>query len=289
MLLRVIREDIRLTIQPASRPATVLIDPHDVEQLLLNLVINARDALPMGGQITIDLEVGDYPIEASDTSDTAPREVVRLRVSDTGMGMTPEVRARLFEPFFTTKDVGQGTGLGLAFVDGVVRHHHGAIEVASTPEHGTTFSIYLPIACAPSATESAAAPVAAPPAVVRADATILLVEDESPVRALTGRVLERVGYRVLSAATPADACALFDAHAAEVTLLVTDVVMPEMHGPALAQRLVARRPDLRVLFMSGYSDAIPESTGTHRMAFLRKPFVGAHLVTAVETLLKEFA
>lgn len=289
MLLRVIREDIRLTIQPASRPATVLIDPHDVEQLLLNLVINARDALPMGGQITIDLEVGDYPIEASDTSDAAPREVVRLRVSDTGMGMTPEVRARLFEPFFTTKDVGQGTGLGLAFVDGVVRHHHGAIEVASTPEHGTTFSIYLPIACAPSATESAAAPVAAPPAVVRADATILLVEDESPVRALTGRVLERVGYRVLSAATPADACALFDAHATEVTLLVTDVVMPEMHGPALAQRLVARRPDLRVLFMSGYSDAIPESTGTHRMAFLRKPFVGAHLVTAVETLLKEFA
>jgi DNA-binding NtrC family response regulator len=142
----------------------------------------------------------------------------------------------------------------------------------------------LPIASAPPATESTAPPVA-PPAVVRSDATILLVEDESPVRTLTGRMLERVGYRVLSAATPADACALFDAHAGEVTVLVTDVVMPEMHGPALAQRLVAQRPDLRVLFMSGYSDAMPESPGTRRMAFLQKPFVSAHLVAAVEALL----
>jgi nitrogen-specific signal transduction histidine kinase/CheY-like chemotaxis protein len=284
MLLRVIREDIRLTLQPASRPAMVLLDPHDVEQMILNLVINARDALPLGGQITIDLEVGHHPIKAGDTGDVALREVVRLRVSDTGLGMTPEVRAHLFEPFFTTKDVGQGTGLGLAFVDGVVRHHHGAIDVVSTPEQGTTFSIYLPVASAPSATQSTALPVA-PAAVARSEATILLVEDESPVRTLTGRMLERVGYRVLSAATPADACALFDAHARQVALLVTDVVMPEMHGPALAQRLVAQRPDLRVLFMSGYSDAIPEGTGTRRMAFLRKPFASAHLVTAVESLL----
>jgi PAS domain S-box-containing protein len=284
MLLRVIREDIRLTLHPASQPAMVLLDPHDVEQMLLNLVINARDALPMGGEITIDLDVGQHPLESADSSDVAVQEVVRLRVCDTGLGMTPEVRARLFEPFFTTKDVGQGTGLGLAFVDGLVRHHHGAIDVDSTPGHGTTFSIYLPVATVPPATESTRPPVA-PPAMVRSQATILLVEDESPVRALTGRVLEHVGYRVLSAATPADACALFDAHAPEVTVLVTDVVMPDMNGPALAQRLVAQRPDLRVLFMSGYSDAIPEGTGTRRMAFLQKPFVAAHLVTAVETLL----
>jgi CheY-like chemotaxis protein len=194
----------------------------------------------------------------------------------------------LFEPFFTTKDVGQGTGLGLAFVDGVVRHHRGAIDVASTPERGTTFTIYLPIASAPPETESIARP-ATPAAVVRADATILLVEDESPVRTLTGRMLERVGYRVLSAATPADACALFDVHAREVSLLVTDVVMPEMHGPALAQRLVAQRPDLRVLFMSGYSDAMPEGTRTRRMAFLQKPFAAAHLMTAIEALLNATA
>jgi two-component system, cell cycle sensor histidine kinase and response regulator CckA len=283
MLLRVIREDIRLTLQPASRPATVLLDPHDVEQMLLNLVINARDALPMGGQIAIDLDVGQYPIEAGD-SDVVSQETVRLRVSDTGLGMTPEVRARLFEPFFTTKDVGQGTGLGLAFVDGVVRHHRGAIDVASTPEHGTTFSIYLPLMMETPATEFPASPVARA-AVVRSDATILLVEDESPVRALTGDMLERVGYRVLSAATPADACALFDAHARDVAVLVTDVVMPQMHGPALAQRLVAQRPDLRVLFMSGYSDAMPEGTGMRRTAFLQKPFAADHLVTAVESLL----
>jgi PAS domain S-box-containing protein len=284
MLVRVIREDIRLTLHPASRPATVLLDPHDVEQMLLNLVLNARDALPMGGQITIDLDVGQYPIDTGDPTDVAPQEAVRLRVCDTGLGMTPEVRARLFEPFFTTKDVGQGTGLGLAFVDGLVRHHRGAIDVASTPQRGTTLSIYLPIASEPSATESTAVSVASP-ADVRCDATILLVEDESPVRTLTGRMLERVGYRVLSAATPADACALFDAHEREVTVLVTDVVMPEMHGPALAQRLVAQRPDLRVLFMSGYSDAMPESAGSPRTAFLQKPFGPAHLVTAIETLL----
>jgi two-component system, cell cycle sensor histidine kinase and response regulator CckA len=284
MLVRVIREDIRLTIQPASAPATVLLDPHDVEQMLLNLVLNARDALPMGGQISIDLDVGRYQIENGDASDAALREFVRLRVSDTGLGMTPEVRARLFEPFFTTKDVGQGTGLGLAFVDGLVRHHRGAIDVASTLEHGTTFTIYLPTASVAPAREPAASS-AAPPAVVRSDATILLVEDESPVRTLTGHLLERVGYRVLSAATPSDACALFDAHAREVSVLVTDVVMPEMHGPALAQRLVAQRPDLRVLFMSGYSDSMPEGTGSSRTAFLQKPFVAAHLVTAVESLL----
>jgi PAS domain S-box-containing protein len=288
MLLRVIREDIRLTLQPASRPAMVLLDPHDVEQMLLNLVINARDALPMGGDIAIDLDVGHHRIESGDTSDVPAEEVVRLRVSDTGLGMTPEVRAHLFEPFFTTKDVGQGTGLGLAFVDGVVRHHRGAIDVASTPERGTTFSIYLPTASAPAVTQPAASPVA-PQTIVRAGATILLVEDESAVRTLTGRMLERVGYRVLSAATPADACALFDVHAREVSLLVTDVVMPEMHGPALAQRLVAQRPDLRVLFMSGYSDTMPEGTGTRRTAFLQKPFAAANLMTAIDTLLNATA
>ena len=287
MLARVIREDIRLTIQPAACPATVLADPDDVEQMVLNLVLNARDALPMGGAIAIALDVGHYPIDTGHASE-APREVVRLRVCDTGMGMTPEVRAHLFEPFFTTKDVGQGTGLGLAFVDGLVRHHHGAIDVDSAPEHGTTFTIYLPFAIEAPALERATS-LAPAPSVVRSGATILLVEDELPVRTLTERMLERVGYRVLSAASPADACALFEAHAADVTLLVTDVVMPEMHGSALAQRLVAQRPDLRVLFMSGYSDAIPEGTGTRRTAFLQKPFVAAHLVSAVETLLQATA
>ncbi len=284
MLRRVLREDIRLSILPASRAATLLLDPHDVEQLLLNLVINARDAMPLGGEISIEVDVGHYSIEVGAAADVTSDEIVRLRVRDTGIGMTPEVRAHLFEPFFTTKDIGQGTGLGLAFVDGLVRHHHGAIDVTSTPEQGTTFDIYLPLV-PPCAGESTASPAAAP-AVVRADATILLVEDEPAVRTLTGRMLERFGYRVLTAATATDACSLFEAHARDVTLLLTDVVMPEMHGPALAQRLLAQRPDLRVLFMSGYTDgAMPTTSGTRHMAFLPKPFDSAHLLAAVETLL----
>jgi two-component system, cell cycle sensor histidine kinase and response regulator CckA len=286
MLMRVIREDIQLTIRAAPRPAVASLDPDEIEQVLLNLVINARDALPMGGRI--EVEIARQTIEAtSGTGAVAevPGEYVGLRVRDNGIGMAPDVQTHLFEPFFTTKEVGQGTGLGLAFVDGIVRHSHGFITVDSAPDKGTTIAVYFPC-------EGDAAPGVAPasPAVstvhAASDVTILLVEDEAAVRRTTEGMLQRAGYRVLSAETPGAACALFDAHGSDIDLLVTDVIMPEMHGPALAQRLVAHRPTLRVLFVSGHSDVMPLGTSdTGRVAFLDKPFTSARLIPAIQSLL----
>jgi len=272
MLLRVIREDIDLTTTLSPEPAVVLIDPHDLDQVLLNLVINARDALPMGGTIGVDVshESGDY---------------VRLRVRDSGTGMTADVQAHLFEPFFTTKGAGEGTGLGLAFVHGVVRHAHGFVTVDSSPGKGTIVSVYLPAVSAPAIEPvSEFVPVAGEP--VRSDATLLLVEDEESVRHATGRLLARAGYRVLYAATAAEAERLFTQHSNEIDVLITDIVMPGMNGPTLAQHLVARRPELRVLFVSGYSENIPAATiANPKIAFLAKPFPAARLVAAVADLL----
>jgi PAS domain S-box-containing protein len=286
ILTRVIREDIQLTINIAAAPAVILIDPHDLEQVILNLVINARDALPMGG--TIQIEVVRESVEARDGA-TEPSvtagEYICLRVRDNGVGMTPSVHARLFEPFFTTKEVGQGTGLGLAFVHGIARHSGGFVTVDTAPAKGTTVAVYFPPAATAAAEPGTNLPAGSTHREPQA-ATILLVEDEDGVRNLTARILTRAGYRVLSASTPSRACALFEEHAADINLLLTDIVMPEMHGPALAQRLVARRPDLRVLFVSGYSDAIPATaTASSKMGFLAKPFPSARLVTTVAELL----
>jgi two-component system cell cycle sensor histidine kinase/response regulator CckA len=286
MLTRVIREDIQLTIDVESGPVAVMIDPHDLEQVILNLVINARDALPSGGTIHIDVarEAVDATNRPLDPAVT-PGEYVRLRVRDNGIGMTPDVQSHLFEPFFTTKEVGEGTGLGLAFVHGIARHGGGFVAVETAPAKGTTVSVYLPPAAG---VETQAAPEL--PTVSTRDrppaATILLVEDDRAVRNMTAQMLSRAGYRVLSAATPGQACALFEQHAVEIDLLLTDVVMPEMHGPVLAERLLARRPDLRVLFVSGYSDAMPASaTATGRGTFLAKPFAASRLVATVAELL----
>jgi PAS domain S-box-containing protein len=286
MLTRVIREDIELTVDVTSEVAAVIIDPHDLEQAIVNLVINARDALPAGG--TIHIDVARIPIDATNRpadQAVAPGEYVRLRVRDNGIGMTPEVQSHLFEPFFTTKEVGEGTGLGLAFVHGIVRHEGGFVTVETAPAKGTTMSVYLPPA------RDAETQAARKTSVVStgdrpAAATILLVEDEAAVRNMTEKMLSRAGYRVLSAATPSQACALFDEHADDIDLLLTDVVMPEMRGPALAERLVARRPDLRVLFVSGYSDAmLPSASATGKVNFLAKPFATSRLITTVAEVL----
>jgi PAS domain S-box-containing protein len=286
LLKRVIREDIVLTLGIAPQPVPIWIDPHDLEQTILNLVFNARDALPAGGEIAIESSIVRLD-QASIPADVTlpPGECARLRVRDNGVGMTPDVQGHLFEPFFTTKEVGHGTGLGLAFVYGVVRHHYGFIAVDTAPGKGTTFDLYFPITTAGVATE-AAAPVMPSPAHARLGTTVLLVEDEEPVRLVASRMLSQAGYRVLSASTPGEACVLFDQHTQDIGLLVTDVVMPEMRGPALAQRFVDRRVDLPVLFMSGYSDAIPDIQSTPgRMAFIAKPFTSAKLLEAVDDLL----
>jgi two-component system cell cycle sensor histidine kinase/response regulator CckA len=288
MLTGVIRADIQLTIDVVSEPAAIVIDPHDLEQVILNLVVNARDALPGGG--TIHIDVGREAIAAAGGAPdiaVTPGEYVRLRVRDNGTGMTAHVQSHLFEPFFTTKAVGQGTGLGLAFVHGIARHNGGFVSIQSAPGEGTAVSVYFPPAS--EALPDAAVEASPLPAGTRPPgATILLVEDEAPVSIMLGVMLKSAGYRVLSAATPREACVLFEQHAAEIDLLLTDIVMPEMNGPALAQRLVAQRPDLRVLFVSGYNDAMPASaTGAPKVAYLAKPFPADQLLAAVAALLTD--
>jgi len=281
MLARVIREDIQLTMDLEGARA-VLIDPYDLEQVIFNLVINARDALPRGGTIHVllDTTTVDAALAPGEPSVTAGN-YFRLRVRDNGVGMTADVQAHLFEPFFTTKEVGEGTGLGLAFVQGVARHAGGFVTVDTAPQQGTTVSMYLPPYGGPPDPPDTAPP---PRQVLSAaPATILLVEDEDAVREMATRMLERAGYIVLAASRPSEACAIFEAEPARISLLLTDVVMPEMHGPVLAERLVTQRPDLRVVFVSGYSDAMPGTTaGGARIAFLPKPFTASALIAAVQ-------
>jgi signal transduction histidine kinase/ActR/RegA family two-component response regulator len=286
MLRRVIREDIALTIDGPGTSIAVVSDRNDLEQIILNLVLNARDALPSGGEIQID--VSQVQIDATNVPadvSAEPGTYARLRVRDDGTGMTPEAQAHLFEPFFTTKEVGEGTGLSLPFVHGIARQTGGFVTIDTLPGKGTTVSVYFPYA-GDAPVEAPAPPPAPPVQATDHRATILLVEDEAVVRNLAARALTRAGYRVLSAAAPGEALRLFEQHTREVALLLTDVVMPEMHGPALARRLGAVRPELPVLFMSGYSDAIPaDSAGTERAAFLAKPFAPADLIRAVAELL----
>jgi len=283
MLSRVVREDITLVCEPAPTPAVVRIDPAQIEQAILNLVLNARDALPGGG--TIRLEVSHVPrpsVEASPDAPLGPSDkYVRLRVIDDGVGMSAEARAHLFEPFFTTKDVGQGTGLGLASVYGIVRQSNGIITADSEPGAGSVFTMYFPVA---SATVAGTGSENELDAATRE--TILLVEDEDQVRVIVSTVLRRQGYNVLEAATPTVAMSTFARHNGAIDLLLTDVVMPEMSGPALAQRLIGLRPELRVLFISGYADvALEPQIGGTNVSFLSKPFQASALAARVAQML----
>ena len=285
MLSRLIREDISLTCTLAPVPALVRVDPVQLEQVIVNLVLNARDALPSGGEIRLDVaRVARSRVDVPPESHVAASEFVRLRVIDTGIGISPEARAHLFEPFFTTKEVGKGTGLGLASVYGIVRQSNGWINVESAPGRGTTFTMHFP------AVVDRLEPDRARPAATldQADGreTILLVEDEDSVRGIIGAVLRRQGYHVLEAATPASACETFERRGGDIDLLLTDVVMPEMNGPALAQRLVGARPELRVLFISGYADvAVQIDPDNPNVGFLSKPFQASTLTGRVREML----
>jgi two-component system cell cycle sensor histidine kinase/response regulator CckA len=284
MLRRLVRENVKLTFDLGWESAVVLIDPHDLEQVVLNLVMNARDALSAAG--TIHVGVSRQSISADDARlgvAADPGDYVRLLVRDDGIGMTPEVQSHLFEPFFTTKGQGQGTGVGLAFVQEVARHAGGFVSVASAPWRGTSVSVYL-AAAAP----ETAAPVeepAAPTGVPRA-ATILLVDDEDTVRETTAWFLRRAGHRVLPAASPVEAIALFGMYPREVDLLIADIVMPEMQGAVLAAQLRAKAPRLPVLFVSAYPDARPPREDTSPMGFLAKPFSATGLLAAIAELLE---
>ncbi|VTR91318.1 multi-sensor hybrid histidine kinase : Multi-sensor hybrid histidine kinase OS=Koribacter versatilis (strain Ellin345) GN=Acid345_3014 PE=4 SV=1: PAS_9: HisKA: HATPase_c: Response_reg [Gemmata massiliana] len=283
LLDRLIGADVVLSTAPAQDLAPVRADPSQIEQVVMNLAVNARDAMPKGGRLTIEtrnvrLDEGDeetYP-------DLAPGRYVQLAVSDTGEGMTEEVKARMFEPFFTTKAPGRGTGLGLAMVYGVVQTHGGYVDVYSELGVGTTFKILLP---ATTETEPRSRPDDRVP-VKRGTETVLIAEDEDGVRRLARLTLESQGYRVLEAANGAEAIAVAAAHAGPIHMLVTDVVMPGTNGRKAAEAIRAQRQNLKVLFMSGYTDdavvrhGIVEATD----AFLQKPFTPqslAHKVRAV--------
>ena len=280
MLARLIREDISLVCEPAATPAVVRIDPAQIDQAIVNLVLNARDALPSGGSIRLDVAVvGRADVAPPPDAPLTANRYVRLRVADNGIGMSAEARTHLFEPFFTTKDVGKGSGLGLASVYGIVRQSNGFITVESEPGAGSTFTMFFP-AAPPVASDASASDGAAASAPGRE--TILLVEDEDAVRAIVSAILRRKGYHVLEAARPSAACEIFDRRGAEIDLLLTDVVMPEMNGPSLAQRLIGMRPELRVLFISGYADLEAQpGIGNPNMGFLSKPFQAATLAARV--------
>ena len=273
MLRRLIGEDIELVCLPAPDLAMVRVDPGQMEQVLVNMVVNARDVMPRGGKLTIrTANVTVYEASGRHFAELPPRRYVRLSVADTGVGMAEEVKVHLFEPFFTTKAVGEPTGLGLSICYGIVTQSGGEIRVQSEPNQGTTFDIYLPRVEKASVEEVW---TSYPDELPRGTETVLLVEDESSVRRLVAEVLSRQGYTVLEAITGEDALRVAQEHQGEeIDLLLTDVVMPQMGGKELADRLWSRFPEIEVIFMSGYSGESVErhgvsDTGIH---FLPKPF-----------------
>jgi CheY-like chemotaxis protein len=280
---RLLGEDVEFVCRTVDSPARIRANPGHIEQVLLNLVVNARDAMPQGGRLTIETA----NVLLTDTSivralPIAPGAYVRVSVTDTGVGMDRATRERIFEPFFTTKERGKGTGLGLSTVFGIVQQSAGTIEVLSENGRGTTFNVYFP-------REDAAVDAPAttlPPPTLRGTETILLVEDDDGVRAIARTILRRNGYSILEAGTPEQAISLCAKHS-EIRLIVTDVIMPKMSGPELSRHLRRHRPGARVLFMSGYTDdsltRYPLEAGE---AFLQKPFTPDSLLRKVREVLE---
>ncbi len=277
MVTRLIGEEVRCQLSLPDEPHFVLIDPGQFEQVILNLVINARDAMPMGGTLQVGLQRAGLDLTRATALDVPPGEYVEVRVADTGTGMTTETLDQIFEPFFTTKPTGRGTGLGLSTVFGVVRQSRGAIDVTTAPGAGSTFQIYFPVS-----REQAADPevrtvteVAAVPG-----STILLAEDEESVRVFLQTALERGGHRVIATGSGTEAVDAARAARVPIDLLIADVVMPGLSGPEVAAEIATLFPAMRVIFLSGYSahSALPEHLSADPSAFLQKPF-------AVDTLM----
>ena len=285
MLERLIGTDVRLKTTTSPNLSTVRADPNQMEQVIVNLVVNARDAMPKGG--TVSIETGDVELDASDVAGldgVAPGEYVLLAVTDTGIGMDAATRAHIFDPFFTTKGPREGTGLGLATVYGIVKQSGGSVEVSSEPDRGTSLKIYLPRCRERPERHSPTRSLAIVPNV---QATVLLVDDEPQVAATARRALLRAGYEVLSAPNGREALRVAETHTGPLALLITDLVMPEMGGRELAQHLVAIRPGLRVLYVSGYTaEAMNQQAVLDPGdAFLGKPFSPDALLRRVHEIL----
>jgi CheY-like chemotaxis protein len=284
MLGRLIGDDIEVVSVLRRDLGTIKADPTQLEQVLMNLAVNARDAMPQGGKITIEtanVEIDETYVQQHPSARPGP--YVMLSVSDTGVGIDKEIQSRIFEPFFSTKEIGKGTGLGLSTVFGIVKQSGGSIGVYSELGHGTSFKIYFP------RYEEA-------PVVIRKEEekplrggseTILLVDDAAPLRGLTRRLLEDCGYTVLDTGDPAEALRIAGKHKGPLPLLITDVMMPGLSGPVLAERLVTTRPETRVLYSSGYADDAVFKYGMlgPDSAFLEKPFTRDDLVRKVREIL----
>ena len=285
LLRRLIGEDIEVLTAPANDLGTVKADPGQIEQVIMNLALNSRDAMPNGGKLT--LETSNAILDdtyARQHQPVEPGRYVMLAVSDTGIGMSAETLTRIFEPFYTTKEVGKGTGLGLSMVYGIIKQSGGYVWVYSEPNQGTTFKIYLPRIDQPvEGTDAVKQPVN----VMRGTETILLVEDDPQLRQLSSSVLAHCGYNVLTASTPEEGLAICEANHNEIRLLVTDVVMPRMNGRQLAERVAKIRPQIRVLYISGYTDNAIVHYGVldPGLWFLPKPFTLSGLVTKVREVL----
>jgi two-component system cell cycle sensor histidine kinase/response regulator CckA len=280
LLRRSLGEHIALTTRLGADLPPITADPGQIEQILVNLALNARDAMPSGGTLVVDTsELSTDGLDDTAGAELEPGRYIRLRVGDSGAGMSADVVERAFEPFYTTKRSGEGTGLGLATVYGIVTQAGGDVSIASEQGVGTTVTVLLPAADAP----AAARPVTPAPATAGHGETLLVAEDEAPLRDVVGRILCGAGYQVLAADGGAQALELAADHDGRIDLLVSDVVMPGMLGKDLADRLVAVRPDTRVLYMSGYAQPVLASQGTldPGVVLLEKPFTATDLLRAV--------
>jgi signal transduction histidine kinase/CheY-like chemotaxis protein len=287
MLRRLIGEDILLVTLPAHNLGAVKADPGQIEQVLMNLAVNARDAMPRGGRLTIETANVDLDaMYARSRPGVEPGPHVMLAVSDTGHGLKQEILDHIFEPFFTTKEAGKGTGLGLATVHGIVKQSGGHVWAYSEPEHGATFKVYLPRVEGVGATP---APEKAEPELPRGAETVLLVEDEVGLREMIRECLEASGYTVLEAHHAVHALEIAQGHSGPLHLLMTDVVMPGMSGRKLAQTLAATHPETSVLYMSGYTDdaVVLHGVLAEDVAFLQKPFTLRALAQKVRALLDQ--
>jgi two-component system, cell cycle sensor histidine kinase and response regulator CckA len=284
MLKRLLREDVELVTHCQRQLSKVMVDPGQIDQVILNLAINARDAMPDGGKLTI--ETRDVVLDDSYANGhfgSTPGPHVMLAVSDTGVGMSKETQARIFEPFFTTKGIGKGTGLGLSTVFGIVQQCRGNIWVYSEPGGGTTFKVYFPTHKGP----DTMIPEPTAPVTLQGTETILLVEDQDDVRQVAQQILRRYGYHVIEARNAGEAWLTSERHPRTIQLLLTDVVMPQMSGRELAERLTRARPEMKVLYMSGYTD----NTIVHHgildsgIAYLQKPILPEMLARRVREVL----
>ncbi|HEV2454774.1 MAG TPA: response regulator [Verrucomicrobiae bacterium] len=286
LLKRLLGENILIEVRNESVPSSVHADPVMIEQILLNLAVNARDAMPNGGKLIIRADEAEIPEgQCAGNSQARPGKFARLRVSDTGIGIAPEVLPHIFEPFFTTKEPGKGTGMGLATVYGIVQQHGGWIEVKSKPGHGTEFSVYLPFKESP---HPAASGPKIKAEVVGGTETILLVEDEESVRQLTAQILQHNGYRVHEVASGREALSLWDDRAGEIDLLLTDMILPGgMSGYRLAKKLLARKENLKVAYCTGYEaeNFDPDCLLREGGNFLQKPYSPDGLLNLVRCCL----